>query len=277
VSRRGSDVGGNLGSGANFWRRIGAPLRWLLAATDHPATLRRVGTGALVAALLVSFLPGLVPWGLVGWLEPLASVGVVVLLGVVVAALGAALLRNTDTVERGDTVRLPDYDDRTTTETTTVGAAVDDPLATLTEAPESTSGADRNLAAGTIHDELFSLAVETLAAAEGCDSGAAAQRVTNGDWTDDPRAAAFLGDESVPRVPVRLRIVDWVRGEPVARRVEATVDAIARHAETDPDVTASLGTQADDSEERDEALERLDEVLEDPSARAPAADGGERP
>lgn len=277
MSRRGSDVGGNLGSGAGFWRRIGDAGRWLLAATDDARALRWVGTAALLAALVVAFLPGLVPWGLVAWLAPLASVGTVVLLGLVVAALGLALLRRSETVDRGDTVRLPDYGDRTATETTTVGAAVDDPLATLTEDPESTTGPERVRAAETVRLELHGLAVETLAAVENCDRGTAARRVERGEWTDDPRAAAFLGGEDVPRVPVRLRVLDWVRGDPVARRAEATVVAIAAHAERDPDVTASRLVETDDTEERPEALARLDEVLADPPARAPAADGGERP
>jgi len=51
-----------------------------------------------------------------------------------------------------------------------------------------------------------------------------------GAWTDDRRAAAFLGDV---HLPLRTRVRDWASGEPTRRRAEAAVEALAEL--TDPD------------------------------------------
>jgi len=55
----------------------------------------------------------------------------------------------------------------------------------------------------------------------------AADVVARGEWTDDPVAAAFLGDERAPRYPLRERLRGWVHpGRAFRRRVERTVDAV---------------------------------------------------
>lgn len=268
--------GGSLGAGIGFWTRVREAGGWLLAATADPRWLRRFGTAALLSALVVAFLPGLVPWGLVAPLAAVASVGVVVVLGFAVGLLGLVVVRRSDGQHRGEGLRLPSYDADEVAPARRVGAAVDEPLTTLTEDPESTSATDRERAAAAAKSELRPLAVETLAATAGVDRGTAARRVDEGTWTEDPRAAAFLCDGDAVRVPLRLRVLDWVRGEPVAARIEASVAEIARHAERDGAVDAVLVDDAAD-DERAAALDRLDEVLEAPPGEPAAADGGERP
>ncbi|MFC7195683.1 hypothetical protein ACFQL4_15365 [Halosimplex aquaticum] len=54
-----------------------------------------------------------------------------------------------------------------------------------------------------------------------------------GTWTDDPRAAAFLGDADLP---VRLRVIDWASGDPYRRQVDATVTELAAIADVETEV-----------------------------------------
>jgi hypothetical protein len=49
-----------------------------------------------------------------------------------------------------------------------------------------------------------------------------------GAWTDDRRAAAFLGDR---HLSLRTRVRDWASGEPTRRQAEAAVEALARLTE----------------------------------------------
>lgn len=56
--------------------------------------------------------------------------------------------------------------------------------------------------------------------------------VDSGAWTDDHRAAAFLGDE---HVPLWMRVRDWASGEGKRRRAEAAVDELLRLTEAPED------------------------------------------
>ncbi|WP_135819912.1 DUF7269 family protein [Halostella litorea] len=56
-------------------------------------------------------------------------------------------------------------------------------------------GADRR----AVRERLRETAVRTTMAAEGCSREAALTAVESGRWTDDPVAAAFLGDVAPPR------------------------------------------------------------------------------
>ncbi|MFB6162455.1 MAG: hypothetical protein ABEJ86_03315 [Halococcoides sp.] len=75
-----------------------------------------------------------------------------------------------------------------------------------------------------IRRRLTEAAIDTVSEAEGISHQAAADRVAAGTWTDDPRAAAFLGDD---RAPLWVRIRDWLFGPPTERRARATVAEIA--------------------------------------------------
>lgn len=56
--------------------------------------------------------------------------------------------------------------------------------------------------------------------------------VDSGAWTDDPRAAAFLGDE---HLPLWMRVRDWASGAGKRRQAEATVDELLRLTEPPDD------------------------------------------
>ncbi|MFB6298211.1 MAG: hypothetical protein ABEH56_06795 [Salinirussus sp.] len=82
-------------------------------------------------------------------------------------------------------------------------------------------------------------AVDCLVAAEGCDEATARERVETGTWTDDPRAAAFLGG-SGSRPPWWVELWDWLRPMPrVERRVRHTVAAVDTVADGIDSATAT--------------------------------------
>lgn len=79
----------------------------------------------------------------------------------------------------------------------------------------------------SVRREIRTVAVETLVDAADLDEDEAKRRLETGEWTDDPRAAAFLGSD-VARPPLRLRLRDWLSADPsFERRARATVDEIA--------------------------------------------------
>lgn len=80
-----------------------------------------------------------------------------------------------------------------------------------------------------VRSALETVSVRVLASEHDVSSDAAKRLVESGEWTRDPRAAAFLGSDA-PELPLKLQFVDWLSGEAYQRRVEATVDEIARHA-----------------------------------------------
>lgn len=73
-----------------------------------------------------------------------------------------------------------------------------------------------------LRSRLREAAVEAQVMTAGVDRERAAEAVATGAWTDDPRAAAFLGDD-VERPPPRVRLRDLLASEPRTRRY-------ARHA-----------------------------------------------
>lgn len=87
---------------------------------------------------------------------------------------------------------------------------------------------------------LTTVAVDVLASEFDVGREAAARMIETGSWTDDPRAAAFLGGDDAAHLSLRMQFVDWLSGSAYERRVGATVDAIARHAGL---------TEADDPEQ----------------------------
>jgi hypothetical protein len=80
-----------------------------------------------------------------------------------------------------------------------------------------------------VQSALETVSVRVLASEHDVSEAAAQRLVDSGEWTRDPRAAAFLGSDA-PELPLKLQFWDWLSGEAYQRRVEATVDEIARHA-----------------------------------------------
>jgi hypothetical protein len=71
--------------------------------------------------------------------------------------------------------------------------------------------------------ELRRGTVEALTA-RGHDRETAEAMVDAGEWTDGRRAAAFLGEESLP---LWMRVRDWASGEATRRQAEAAAEALA--------------------------------------------------
>lgn len=84
-----------------------------------------------------------------------------------------------------------------------------------------------------VKESLSAVAMTVLADEHDVSRERAAKMLEAGTWTDDPRAARFLGDESAAALPLRVQFYDWLSGEAYERRVEATIGAVAAHAGLD--------------------------------------------
>lgn len=98
------------------------------------------------------------------------------------------------------------------------------------------AGADVDRALGTVggstgrtnvRADLRDLARDVVARRARCSTEEAARRVEAGTWTDDVRAAAYLGGEDAPPLPFGRRLADVLRTEPTERlNVRRALDAI---------------------------------------------------
>lgn len=79
---------------------------------------------------------------------------------------------------------------------------------------------------------LRSAAIETITAIERCPRATASERVLAGDWTDDPVAAAFLGDVEAPDYPLQWRLYAWLHEEKAFEEsVDRSLSAIEAYEE----------------------------------------------
>lgn len=135
----------------------------------------------------------------------------------------------------------------------------------------------RDAPAGAVIADLREalLAIETD---RGCSREAAIDRIDRGAWTDDPVAAAFVGDAGAGRVPLRRRVVAWVLpGRTFERRLERTLDAIERHAAVPPEERGdSLAPRPETERNRSPESDATGTASEQspPSAEPPPAEGG---
>lgn len=123
----------------------------------------------------------------------------------------------------------------------------------LATAYEDRSRATRAEARERLVDSLRPIAATTYANRAGLSLEDATAAVETGAWTDDPRAAAFLGGEGGPSTPIWLWLIDLVStADPFARSLERTVAEIERLQST-PTVAAeaSAETAADASANAD--------------------------
>lgn len=120
--------------------------------------------------------------------------------------------------------RFWDRDDRA------AGTAIDDAIRRMGWRVDARS-AWQSRAARETREHLRNLTVRVLASETDLSEATAVERVADGTWTDDPRAAAFLGGDAAPERPVSVRVRDWLHGAAFRRQVEATVDELARLTE----------------------------------------------
>ncbi|WP_435181587.1 DUF7269 family protein [Halorussus sp. AFM4] len=203
-----------------------------VARLQRPRTLAALGGTALALALGVAFLPWLFPAAVFRPLSgPVASPAAIVLFGLAAGLLGAQALRETATGAVDDAAghsgrwtpaRPPEraYYDEYRTAGHDVDAVFDvDP----DEADALASGRRK------AHKRILQTAISVVADVENVDRETAADLVGSGAWTDDPRAAAFLGRRNY--APLRTRIRDWASGEHFERwagHAVAEIEALDR-------------------------------------------------
>lgn len=104
----------------------------------------------------------------------------------------------------------------------TPGQAIDERLAAVTGPPPSHH---------RLRDDIEETALEALIELGGHDPDEAQRRIDAGEWTDDVRAAAYLGGEDAPRPHWRMVLWDRLRVEPYGRRwARHAVEAIEAYA-----------------------------------------------
>jgi hypothetical protein len=110
------------------------------------------------------------------------------------------------------------------------------------EQPRSTREEARN----RLVESLRPIAATAYANRAGLTADDAMAAVEAGTWTDDPRAAAFLGGEDGPSTPLWLWLVDLVStADPFRRSLERTIAEIDRVQST-PAVAAETGATGTD-------------------------------
>ncbi|WP_435346503.1 DUF7269 family protein [Haloarchaeobius sp. HRN-SO-5] len=193
--------------------------------------LATVGTAAFVAAVLLAFLP--VPLTPVRpYVAVLANEVAVFLLGIVGGGIGLWHLYGTrqespGTAAVSDTPEAATYNAREST-----GADIDDTVEELGALPDSkTTDWWVMHERWDVEETVQTLAIDVLVRTENLTRNEAQRRVKRGEWTDDVRAANFLGGNTVPELPLRMQFYDWLSGEAYERHVRHTVDEIAARAD----------------------------------------------
>ncbi|WP_459195018.1 DUF7269 family protein [Halosimplex sp. J119] len=110
-----------------------------------------------------------------------------------------------------------------------VGGSVDETLQRLADPSEGIRLRGRI----GVEREIRELAIDVLRNESDAGFEDVAVAIDEGTWTDDPRAAAYIGDVELP---VRLRVIDWASGDPYRRQVEATVAELAAIADVETEV-----------------------------------------
>lgn len=126
---------------------------------------------------------------------------------------------------------LPPPDETDETDETVIGSDVNGMLRRLADPSATVQGWQRV----RVEKAVRSVAIDVLRAEADAEFDDVAAAIDEGTWTDDPRAAAYLGD--VP-LPVRLRVIDWASGDPHRRRIDATVAELAAVAGVETEVEA---------------------------------------
>lgn len=87
-------------------------------------------------------------------------------------------------------------------------------------------------AEASFRETVKGITIEYYQVAHSCDRETAETAVRTGTWTDDHRAAAFVGTEA-ESIPLYLRLWDYIRpGNPLRHRVEHTLQSLEAIEET---------------------------------------------
>ncbi|WP_135825238.1 DUF7269 family protein [Halorussus ruber] len=204
----------------------------------QPRTLAVIGGSSLALAVGVAVLPRLFPAAVFRPISGVvASPLAIVLFSVAAGLLGAQALRQTasDAADFEDEKRNRDASpDRWTPERAPEKAYYDEYRTTGSQIDsvfELNPGESSDLRARerTARKRIREIAVSVVAADENVSEEAAAERIADGSWTDDPRAAALVGGHHL--APLRTRIRDWASGERFERwatRALAEIEARER-------------------------------------------------
>jgi len=203
----------------------------LLDRSAVDGTVFAVGVVALVLAVAVA-LGGPATAPLVAALSPVFGPGWVALGGLLAGGLAVytAYERSAtnphETETAVDVPRPPSRRDRETVRTD--GGRVDVLIEEIQadDLDDDVSQVDASINRKRVRDRLRRAAVDAVQEAEDCGPEEAGRMLATGEWTDRPRARAFLGDD-VPRLPLSVRLRDWASGERFERRASATVEEIA--------------------------------------------------
>lgn len=210
-------------------------------------TVALVGGASLTLALGVAFLPWLFPAAMFRPLSGVvASPAVVALVGAVAGLLGLRAFRESALPgqETGsDRWRPPQSPERAYYDEYRIAGSEVDAAFDVDPVEASDLDALRRTARGRIRET----AVSVIAADESIEREDAARRIVDGSWTDDPRAAAFLGGRH--HAPLRTRIRDWASGERFERWATCAVAEIeARKRGEEPEKDRGTGRTTSERE-----------------------------
>lgn len=174
--------------------------------------------GVLAAAVAVGAVVGLAPASLLG---PASAVDATLGTGALgLGLLAYALHRRRSGDEDGDELLLAAAE---ANGGDAPGERVD---AALERVAADGTGRASTDARGLVRERVRLTAERAYAQGASADDPNAADAVAAGEWTDDRVAAAFLGDERAPQLPLRERLRGWLHpGRAFERRARRAADA----------------------------------------------------
>ncbi|WP_245180556.1 DUF7269 family protein [Haloarcula amylovorans] len=192
--------------------------------------LTLAGLAALAAAVVVATVPGLLP-------TPTDSTATATLRAAApYAGAAVALVGLYGVISREKTgeptpetpVELPSANPETMRgeSHSVVGDDIDDLLRRIDGRVDPYNGIEASYAVEVQH-RLREAVLRALVRYTDRDPETAEAAVANGTWTDDVRAASFLGDR-VGDPPLAVQLRDWASGEGFDRKVAATLSEIRR-------------------------------------------------
>lgn len=108
-----------------------------------------------------------------------------------------------------------------------VGDGIDDLLSEIDGRVDPYSGLEASYAS-EVRNRLRETVRQVLVETTDMSPEAAARAVRTGSWTEDRRAAAFLGGPEAPDPPIEVQLRNWASGEGFDRKVEAATAEIRR-------------------------------------------------